>query len=342
MNEQGHSIALEDDLRERLAGLGVPLPNPGQPVRVAFVGQRTYFETSALNHATAAIEPSYFDFRSGDDTGALVAAVERFEPHVIVVFRPEIIPRGLFSGLSALTVGFLTEPLPRPNMNDEHPDLARRLKYLKDLDPANFDRIISFDPMVEESAGKYVEIWRSIPLPVADEYFLPVKRWDGPPRPTFIGRSTKHRETWLADAKHHHDVLHIAHGVHGDELRELLARPTLSINIHNENYPTFEVRVPLCLASGHLVASEPLSPKHGLDPDVDHLEMLAVMNLTPLLDQVQADPNVYHQVRVMGRMKAEQFRASKVYRELIGDLFEDVAVFGGRPQRQADTLGATK
>ena len=33
----------------------------------------------------------------------------------------------------------------------------------------------------------------------------------------FIGRSTE-RERLLVDAKHHYDVLHITHGVRGEEL----------------------------------------------------------------------------------------------------------------------------
>lgn len=322
------TLDIHPDLEAQLRARDVLAPLAGERVRVGFVGQRTYFESSALNHATAAIDPIFIDFRSGADPKPVLAKLEAFDPQVIVVFRPEIIPKGLFSNLDALTVGFLTEPLPRPTAEDEHPDLKRRLDYLKGIDESNFDRIVSFDPLVVESAGTVVDIWRSMPLPVADEYFLPVERFSAPPRPVFMGRSTRHREAWLIDAKHHHDVLHIAHGVFGEELRELLSKPTISINIHNERYPSFEVRVPLCLASGHLVVSEPLSPTHGLEADIDYLEMLAVMNLVPLIDQVNSDPNVYHQVRVMGRMKAERFRASSVFARLLADLYQDVGQFG--------------
>lgn len=333
MTADSATIAIDDAHLAHLTEFGVRTPAAEQRVRVLFVGQRTYFESSALNLPTAAIEPRFVDFRSGADPAPIVTAVNDFDPQVIVVFRPEIIPAGLFRGIDALTLGFLTEPLPRPSNEDEHPDLRRRLEYLKGIDKTNFDRIVSFDPLVVDSVGEVAEVWRSVPLPVGDEYFLPVERWSEPPRPVFMGRSTRHREAWLIDAKHHHDVLHIAHGVFGEELRELLAKPTLSINIHNEHYPTFEVRVPLCLASGHLVASERLSPLHGLEPDVDHIEMLAAMNLLPLIDQVKADPNVFHQVRVIGRMKAERFRASRVYWRLIGDLYADVAHFGRGPRQ---------
>lgn len=333
MAEQIDNIALGSDQRERLAEIGAPMPATGGRFRVAFVGQRTYFESSALNHATDSIEPMYFDFRADADAGALVSELNGFEPHVVIVFRPEIIPSGLLRELPALKIGFLTEPLPRAVKGNHHPDLKRRLEYLGQVDETNFDRIVSFDPLVVESAGKHLGIWRSVPLPVADEYFRPVEPWSSAPRPTFMGRSTRHREAWLVDAKHYEDVLHIAHGLHGKELLEFLDQPMLSINLHNEKYPSFEVRVPLCLASGHLVATERLSPLHGLEPDIDHLEMLAPANLLSIIHQVKAAPNVYHQTRLLGRMKAEAFRASRVFPRLIGDLYEDVAAFGRSAQR---------
>lgn len=321
-------MRLPESVHEKLTAAGVALPENGARVKVAFVGQRSYFESSALNHATDAIEPEYFDFRADANPAELIGGLRAFDPQVVIVFRPEIIPAGLFHGFDALKVGFLTEPLPRSTSGASHPDLKRRLRYLSHVDAKNFDRIVSFDPLVVDSASDRLPIWRSMPLPVADEYFLPVERWSAPPRPTFVGRSTRHREAWLLDSKHYEDVLHIAHGLFGAELREFLAQPMLSINLHNERYPTFEVRVPLCLASGHLVASETLSPLHGLEPDIDHLEMIAPMNLLPIIYQLKSDPNAYHQTRLMGRMKAEQFRASTVYPRLVTDLFEDVAAFG--------------
>ncbi|MFT4050206.1 MAG: hypothetical protein QM648_10300 [Solirubrobacterales bacterium] len=321
-------ISRDPAIATALDHLGVRRPVAGERVKLLFVGQRTYFESSALNHATDEIEPRFVDLRDGDGADAVVREIESFSPDVVIVFRPEIVPRGLFHDVDALTVGFLTEPLPRATAQDQHPDLKRRLAYLGGIDAGNFDRVISFDPLVVESASEHVEIWRSMPLPVADEFFMPVERWTERPRPVFFGRSTRHREAWLLEAKHRHDVLHIAHGVFGDELLELMKKPTVSLNIHNEDYPTFEVRVTLCLAAGHLVVSEPLSPSHGFEPDIDYVEVIAISNLNQTLGQVWADPNVFHRLRVTGRMKAEHFRASTVYPRLISDLYTDVAVRG--------------
>jgi cephalosporin hydroxylase len=329
--EAGPASVLPADATERTGAFSRAPNGPPASIRskLALVGQRTYFESSAVKHATESLEPSFFDFRAGDNADRLIGDLREFAPDVVIVFRPEIIPKGLFAELDALTVGFLTEPLPRPTPH-MHPDLARRLAYLSDVDRDNFDRIVSFDPLVVESAGRYLDVWRSVPLPVADEFFLPVESFETAPRPVFMGRSTPHREVWLTDSKHHFDVLHIAHGVFGEELLELMRKPTLSINIHNEAYPTFEVRVPLCMAAGHLVVSEDLSPGHGLEAGIDYLDVVSPPNLASIIEQVIEKPNLYHQVRVMGRMKSERFRASAVYERLVRDLYMDVETFGDR------------
>jgi hypothetical protein len=42
---------------------------------------------------------------------------------------------------------------------------------------------------------------------------------------------------------------------------------------------------------------------------------------------------VWHTVRVRGRRKAEQFRASRVYPRMVTDLFADVRAFGSPRDR---------
>jgi len=145
-----------------------------------------------------------------------------------------------------------------------------------------------------------------------------------------VGYSTSHREAWLVDAKHHYDVLHVAYGVHGKKLRELFARTDVAINLHGEPYPSFENRVCLHLAAGHLVLSEPLSPLHGLEPGIDFLELRSPGQLLQAIFGVRAFPDVHDVVRRRGRRKAEQFRASRVWPRVLGDLVRDVAAFGER------------
>lgn len=293
---------------------------------MAFVGQQTFFASCALEAPAGGLSPRFFEFRAGGDGDALLAGLHDFVPHVVVVFRPEVVPPGLLAGLPAVVLGFLSEPLPRGR--DAHADLQRRLRELRETDVGNCDRFVSFDPRIADTAGEILPIWRSLPLPVADRFFAAVTPMGHPPRALFVGRSTPHREWLLAPAKHEHDLLHVAFGVSGDELVELLHRHDIGINLHNENYPTFENRVSMHLAAGHLVLSEMLDPLHGLEPGIDFIQVGGAAELRRALDVVARFPGVHHRVRVRGRFKAELFRASRVYPRLIVDLLADVDTFG--------------
>jgi hypothetical protein len=302
------------------------LPSLRAPIRVAFVGQSTFFRACALEGDVAGLRGTFVEHRGGGDIDALLARLAAVEPHVIVVFRPEIVPAGAFASLRAATLGFLTEPLPR--RGGSHPDLERRLRELRGVDGGNFDRIVSFDPLIAETAERVLPVWRSVPLPVADRYYREVLPLTGNPGVVFIGRSTEHREKMLTEAKHRFDILHLAFGVDADRLERTLDEHDVGINLHNEPYPSFENRVSLHLAAGHLVLSEPLSPSHGLEPAIDYLVVNGPGDIVAAIDAMRRFPGVYQRVRVRGRRKAEGFRASLVYPRLVRDLLADIATFG--------------
>ena len=308
-------------------------PRFGEPLRLAFVGQQTYFEACALDERSARVRTTYVDFREGADAEAMRAALDRFAPHAVVVFRPEIVPAGAFDGLPALTIGFLTEPIPRESGRKAHIDLRRRREDLRKADRGSWDRTVAFDPMIVPTADEVLPVWRALPIPVADRFYAPTPRGDGPPRLAFIGRSTPHREEFLRHPKHELDIAHVAFGLHGRELDELMARTDVAINVHNEPYPSFENRVCLHLAAGHLVVSETLSPTHGLEPGIDYLEFSQPDELLSMLRTVVRHPHAYRRVRVRGRRKAEQYRASVVWPRLVADAFDDVAAFGTERRR---------
>ncbi|MFN8050847.1 MAG: hypothetical protein U0Q22_05400 [Acidimicrobiales bacterium] len=311
---------------------GLHLPPNGAPLRVAFVGQRTYFELCSQRSPSPVIEPTFVEFRSGASHSNLLATLRATDPHVVVVFRPELIDQGLFRELRALTLGILTEPLPRVG-DPAHPDLVRRLGDLAAVHADEFDRIISFDPLMADTASRYAPVWRSLPLPVSDEVFGWNPSMASPPRMLFVGRTTKHREEYLAPLKHIHDLLHIEHGVFGDEFIRIARESCdIAINIHNEAYPSFENRVSLHLAAGHLVISEPLSPSHGLEPGIDFLEIRNPEELMDTVNRVLRHPAATDLTRWRGRLKAESFRASAVWARVLHDLLADVSVFGGRPR----------
>jgi hypothetical protein len=303
-------------------------PAPGEPWRVAFVGQQTYFRVCSQTQPTRAITPLFVDYRAGADAELMLSTVRAFRPHAVVAFRPEAVPPGLFAGLEAVTLGWSTEPLPRKRGRGVHRDLRGRLDELSLVDRSNFDRVVTFDPLSAGAAERFTPVWRSLPLPVDDVVFATPRPLSSPPRVLFLGYSTEHRERWLIDSKHRFDVMHAAHGVFGERLLNLFARTDVAINLHGEPYPTFENRVSLHLAAGHLLLSESLSPLHGLEPDIDFIEVHSPKHLETTIEGLQNQPPAVSPIQVRGRRKAEQFRASRVYARLIPDLVDDVETFG--------------
>lgn len=315
------------------SGQPYAVPAEHEPLRLAFVGQGTFFEACALMHDTPQLATRFVEFREGAELGRLLGELHAYKPHVVLVFRPEIVPAGAFAELDAATLGFLTEPLPRGS-GTAHDDLEIRLASLRKVDRSNFDRIVAFDPNIVAAAEEVLPVWRSLPLPVDDRFYAEVREIRGRPRVMFVGRSTDHREQLLIPSKHSFDVLHLAFGVNAERLDALMREHHVGINLHNEPYPSFENRVSLHLAAGHLVLSEPLDPLHGLEPGIDFLEIGTPGELHNRIELLQRSPDAHHRVRVRGRMKAESFRASKVYPRLVHDLLLDLRAFG--TERVAD------
>lgn len=309
-------------------------PEIESPLRIVFVGQSVFFEQCALLRPASGLEPAFVDFRQGASAQRLVAALRGLDPDVVLVFRPEIIPAGLFDGLRAVTIGYLTEPLPRDG-HRTHADLRSRLGWLSGVDAGNFDRIVSFDPLIADTAGKVLPVWRSLPIPVGDEVFMDARPRHAPPRLLFVGRSTHHREALLAPVKARHQIIHIGHGLFGRALLRFLADADVSLNLHNHPYPTFENRVCVALAAGHLVVTEPLSPSHDLQPGRELLQIDGPESLATAVDELAGNPDAHLDIQRRGRAAAERFRASVVYPALVRDAITDVAAHGRGARRDA-------
>jgi hypothetical protein len=262
------------------------------PRRVAFVGAEPVF-------GPAVPAGLLVDVREPPRVDEMRAALARARPHATVVLGPPFPPPETLAGLGGLVLGVTTEP--------EQTDLPWA------------HRVVATQP----APG----VWRRMPLPVADDLFAPVTRAATPPRALFLGRSTAHRERVLSDVKHHFDVLHVVDGVRGAELRALLRRTDVGLNAHREPGRGFEHRVAIHLACGHLVVSEPLDPSEGLEPDIDYVQVADGRAMLAVVRALHRHPQLHERVRIRGRRKAEQFRASRVWPRLVADAERDVAAF---------------
>ena len=305
------------------------LPRPGAPVRVAFVGQRTYFEACSLSAPAGGLQPAFVDFRGGAETAPMLDALHRFDPHVVVAFRPEILPPGAMESIAAPVVGFLTEPLPRAGDASPHQNQAYNLAELGKVDAGNVDRVIAFDPHGWDAAAALLPLWRAMPLPVDDRLYRAPRPSRRPPRIIFIGYSTMHREQSLIGLKHEFDLPHYAHALMGDGLRDVLWSADVGLNVHGDEWVrSFENRVLLHLAAGSLVVTEVLEPLFGLEPGLDVLQVADRHELSLRVHQLMQMPDMHDRIRIRGHHKSRQFAASKVWPRVIGDLFADLTAFG--------------
>ena len=264
---------------------------------------------------------TFLEFREGANWPPVRAAPRRVRARRDRRLPPRDAARGARSPAAARrSLGFLTEPVPRSLDDKPHPDLAKRARDLEKLDPGNVDRLVSFDPLIVPVAERVFPVWRSLAIPVADRLYADALEPADQPRLLFVGRSTPHREAFLAPVKREFDLLHVAFGAGVDELERLMRRHDTTMNLHNEPYPSFENRVCLHLAAGHLVVSEPLSPTHGLTPGEDYVEIGTPDELVATLRAVAAEPDRFAAIRRSGREKAEAYRASVVFPELAREM----------------------
>lgn len=289
-------------MRAALSSQPLPysLPDPAAPVRVAFAGPATTFAAHALHTATAGVEPHFLDVRPGVRPNTVRGMLEASAPHVVVAFAPEVVAPGALDGVRAVVLAVTSAP----------------------FEPGVADRVLRTPGA---AAG---DAWRVGPLPVDDRLYASVRRMTSPPRALYLGRSTAHRERLLTPAKHAHDVVHYAHGLIGEALSAVLNAADIGIALHRDAEPGFPPQALLHLAAGHLLLSEPLAPACGLEPGVDFLEIASGAELVTVLDELRRSPGSHDRVRVHGRHKAEEHRASRVWPTLVHELLQDVEAFG--------------
>jgi hypothetical protein len=241
------------------------------------------------------------------------ASVHAFAPDISVVFDPASLPPEARDALPGLTLGVLVASPPRE-------DDAGRAGVL--------DRLICFDPALTGATVSGTTVWRAVPPPVSDRLFAEVRPPSRAPRTMTVGHSTDHREAMLMPAKHRHDLLQVPDGVGGAALAELFGEYDVGVYVPPDPGGGFGWQVGAHLAAGHLLLSEPISPEHGLERDIDYWEFGSAGALVWALERLSRFPEMYQRTRVRGHLKAEQYRASRIFARIIHDLVADVTAFG--------------
>lgn len=287
---------------------------PPDPIRVAFVGRAVEQRHFTLTTPAGDLDPTFHDVRDGYDEAALVRDLGR--PDVVVILRPDLVPASVAP--NAITLAVVTDAAHAPWSTDVWSETAPAPHGLQ-----GFTRVAATDPRVDGA-------WRSFPLPVDDGLFLPDDRPAPQPlKPLSIAESTAYRERWLTDAKHHYELSHYAFGLTGERLKEVLEVTNVGVVLHAEQGATaFPPEAALHLAAGHLLITERLVPPRGLEPGLDHLQVDWPHQLMHVLYQVSKRPQAFEQVRIRGRIRADELRASRIWPRVVHDLLADVRAFG--------------
>lgn len=291
------------------------LRSPVEPSRVAFLGPVAWLDGCCPTLPADGLIAARFATQRSLDAEQAVRELEAFGPDACVVLDPVSVPAPVLGALPGVTLGMLVAGLPP----------AESAQAIGSL-----DRLVSFKPTLTGERVGSGEIWRAVPPPVSDLLYRQVRRLPGAPRAMSIGRASEHREALLIGAKHHHDLLQLIHGVSGAALVEFLGEYQVGVYVAPEPGGGFGHQVPMHLAAGQLLLSEHLAPAHGLERNIDYMQVDHPEALVWLLDRLRRFPEMHHSVRVRGRLKAEQFRASRLFPRLLHDLFHDVAAFGRR------------
>lgn len=295
----------------------------GAALRVAFLGERSWLQDCTPSEGSMlGCSTRLFQLGLAADRTAALRALSSFDPDVTVVFDPSWLGVEEARHLPGVTLGLIPGRLP----SGETAEAAAQL-----------DRLMSFDPRLTGTQVGEARLWRALPPPVADVFFADVRPLHQAPRAMAIGAETEHRDSMLLPAKHRHDLLHVIHGVGGAEMAGLLAEHDVGVYAAPAFDGGFERQVGMHLAAGHLLLSDTLRPSHGLERDIDYLRFDSPEALVWVLDRLARFPEMYQRIRVRGRMKAEQYRASRLFKRLVFDLLADVSAFG-RPVARAATI----
>ena len=277
------------------------------------MGKPVWLDGCTPSLAANGLTPFRLELDRGMDLASVAADVRSARADVTVVFDPGCVPAEVLRELPGTTLGLY----PRAAIDADLTAVAGSL-----------DRVASFFPSLTGERAGEAKLWRAIPPPVSDDAFAEVRRPRTAMHAMTIGRSTDLRERMLLKAKHHHDLLQVVHGLSGESLIELLGEYDIGVYVSPWPGGAFGAQIGMHLAAGQLLLAEAPTPAHGLERNIDYLHFDSADGLVRALDRLQRFPEMYHRIRVRGRLKAEQYRASRVFARLAHDLIADARAFG--------------
>jgi hypothetical protein len=263
-----------------------PVQEPAD-LGVAFVGAPARLAACVDEAPSGGVEPLRVGVSPEDAPEELHARLTELRPDVVVVLGPDS-PAGGLVGVPAIRVGHLAEPFEPAT-----------------LEPDAFDRVIAADAaLAAEAEQAGFEVWRVLPLSVADGLYRPAARPAGPARTLELDGSGPPGPLDQADVA---------------VIRAPAAGPAAMHAVHT------------CMAAGLLVLSVPLPSMPWLEPDIDFVAADRDERFAEALETLQREPAAFHRQRLGGRLKAEWMRASSVWARVVGDLRRDVSAFGPGP-----------
>lgn len=252
----------------------------------------------ALEEPAGSVEAVRFPVSDDSAAEEVAGAIAGGGFDAVLAFEPEALPAGLAAEWEVPTIGWTTG-----DGGSGFPGV---------------DRVI-----VTGAGCPKAGVWRSLPFPVADSAYGPPWPRGGTPRGLWLCGDTARRREFLS---HFEPSIEIA--VSNADVARALGATDIGVNLHDRPDRALYHEAARCLAAGQLLVSEPLDPARGLEPGIDFIEGPELGDVYLAIQAAAADLGAFQRIRLRGRLKAERFRASAVYPKLVGDLLEDLRVFG--------------
>ncbi|MBJ7244127.1 MAG: hypothetical protein JHD03_04855 [Solirubrobacteraceae bacterium] len=156
--------------------------------------------------------------------------------------------------------------------------------------------------------------------PVSDDLFVESPNFESIERAFFDGSASERRDRFLQPVKHRFDVLHLISGASHTQLRGLMGRCQIAIDLHSEADIPARDRIGPALAAGLLVLAESPFEQPGLLGREHLLTFSNPDELELLISDALAEAASFSQIRSAGRAAAEQRRSSVVLPRLADEL----------------------